>query len=164
MTRFMRSVYVMSFTNYTWQVYFMNYTWGMFLYPVCQWMAGWCNVCDACGIAPEPTLGDTLLVEQRANDRVWRSSPGSRVYLWTRGVVWTRSELFRDFCREEKSPISMVCSSRIIWTLLQRDWIGQSWQIYTYTLKNVHVKGSSMSRKALSELAGHWSNQLQRRS
>jgi hypothetical protein len=22
---------------------------GMFLYTLCQWIAGWCNVCDACG-------------------------------------------------------------------------------------------------------------------
>ncbi len=38
-------------------------------------------------ITQEPMLGDTLLAEQRANDRFEEAQAESRVYLWTRGVL-----------------------------------------------------------------------------
>jgi len=47
--------------------------------------------------------------------------PGPRVCLWTSGVVWTRPELFRDFCREKKPAISMSGDEELeqSWNALQ---------------------------------------------
>src|SRR5215813_4746396 len=58
---------------------------------------------------------------------------GSRVYLWTRGVVWTRPDLFRDFCREEKPPFQWVCSS------LKHDLIPNSAQAFDRNFDNVSI-------------------------
>jgi hypothetical protein len=39
------------------------------------------------------------------------AEPGSIVYLWTRGVVWTCPELLPDFGENRSRPFQWMCSS-----------------------------------------------------